>query len=352
MPTNPLYQRLHNQRISCSDFKSPVEAVAWLGAMQGQDYAGVKWSVGLRVPGSTDACIEQALAERTILRTWVMRGTLHLVAAEDIRWLVSLFAERIIANSSRRYQQLELDAATLKRTNDLIADAVQDGQPHSRTELMGMIREDNISTLGQRTPYILQRASYDGLICQINAPRNDPLLIAMPDAKTLPREEAVAELVRRYFTSRGPATIHDFAGWSGLTLTEARAGLETVKAHLLRETMDNQTYWRGDAPASEPLHALYLLPGFDEYVLGYRDRSRFLEAQHADKICPGGNGIFFPTIVIDGQIVGTWKRAIKKNTAIITTEMFDRPLTNDEREVFTAAAQRLGAFLEMDVTFA
>lgn len=343
--------RLRHQHIVRQTFKRPDEVVAWLGAMQGQDYPGTKWSIGLRLPASTDAEIEQAITDKTILRTWVMRGTLHLVASADIRWMIELFAARIIAGSARRYKELELDGQTLSQSNTVLTNALKVNPQLSRGELFTALEQNGISTHGQRGVYMLQRASYDGLICQINAPRNTPVFVllenAAPDARTMSRAEAIAELARRYFTSRGPVTVQDFAHWSGMNLTEARAGLDAVKGQLVHEEIGGQTYWLADdAPiAAADSLSVYALPGFDEYVLGYRDRSAVLEAQYANRICPGGNGVFYPTIVVNGRIVGIWKRTLRKDAVMISSAPFDRPLDDSEQAAFASASARYADFL-------
>lgn len=350
-------QRLHNQQIESPHSHTPAEIVAWLGALQGQDYTGAKWSVGLRLPGSTDAQIEQAIADRQIVRTWLIRGTLHLVAAVDLRWITALIAPRLIAGNARRYAELELDAETLVRSNNLIAAALQGGELLDRPALFAILQQNGISTQEQRGFYMLQHASLDGLICQgvtrANQPTFMPLDGALPAPPAMPRDQALAELARRYFTSHGPASLKDYVAWSGLTTAEARAGLEAVKTQLVQDTYAGEAYWRpASTPAAAAAPVVHMLPGFDEYVLGYRDRSAVLDLQHAQKICPGGNGVFYPTMVVDGQIVGTWKRTLKKNKAIISAQPFDQPLSAAARQAFSAAAQTYGTFLNMPIEIA
>jgi len=340
-------QRLIHQGIAQARFIQPAEVVAWLVAMQGQDYAGAKWSVGLRLAGGSDSAIEQALADRSIVRTWVMRGTLHLVAAADIGWLLALLAPRLIARNARRYRELELDAPTLARSNTLLAQALEGGVLLDRPALFAMLERNGISTAGQRGVYMLQRASLDGLICQGPAPRNVPTFMlidgALPHGRVLEHEQALAELAQRYVTSRGPATLRDFAWWSGLPIGEARAGLEA--AQLTQTDIDGQTYWTAqEYTPSGAASGVYLLPGFDEYLLGYADRSAALAAEHAPYIVPGGNGIFYPTIISAGRVVGTWKRAFKKGSVVITPSPF-APLDSAQHQGVAAAAERFGAFL-------
>src|SRR5258708_6031839 len=216
--------RLYHQRITHSTFKNASEVVAWLGAMQGQDYAGTKWSFGLRLSGITDGDIEQSMADGVIMRTWALRGTLHYVAPADIHWLVGLIAPRQIAGNARRYKQLELDDATLARSTAIIADALQGGKHLTRTELFAILEANRISTAGQRGVYLLQRTALERLIYQGHMRRNETTFLALGDGNTLRKEEALAQLARRYFISRGPVTLADFTQWSGLLISEARAG--------------------------------------------------------------------------------------------------------------------------------
>lgn len=341
MPNIP-HQRLHNQHITHHPFRQPAAVVSWMGGLQAQDYPGAKRSIGLRLPGSTDAEIEQAIADQHILRTWVMRGTLHFVAAEDIRWMVEFLAPGLIQSNARRYQQLDLDSKILARSNDIIAAAVQD-EPLTRKQLFEVLEGKGVSTSGQRGVYMLQRASLDGLVSQtVMQGKNNPTFVPLPKAKSMPNDEALAELAQRYFTSHGPATFKDFTWWSGLTAADARAGFEAVKSKLVELKFDKQSYWHKEVKTASK-SSVYLLPGFDEYLLGYRDRSLVLDAQHARKIFPGG-GTFHPAIVADGQVVGRWQSAIKKGTITITPSLFG------EADGLEAAAQAYGDFMGMLVS--
>jgi hypothetical protein len=344
-------QRLYSQQLAQTSFKLPGEMVAWLGAVQGQDYPGAKWSFGLRLPGSTDAIIEQAIADKTIIRSWVMRGTLHFVAAADIHWLLALVAQRLISGSAHRYKELELDEPTLVHSNNVLAGALQSGKQLTRTELFAILEQNGISTKGQRGVHILQRASLDGLICQGVTQRNNPTFFSFdelpPQTKMFVREEALAELAQRYFISRGPATLQDFIWWSGLSSADARVGLDAIESQLLWETIDGQTYWRSSSAPSkqENLKIAYLLPGFDEYLLAYKDRSASLDVPRYKRTTPT-NGMLPATIVIDGRVVGTWKRVLdlKKDRVFIEANPF-AAFNEEENNVFALAAGRYGEYL-------
>jgi hypothetical protein len=351
-PRDIAQYRLYQQQIARTRFKTPGQVVSWLGALQAQDYAAAKWAIGLRLPDATDADIEQAIAAKTIIRTWPMRGTLHFVAPEDVRWLLALLTPRIIAQTAGRYRQLELDNAVFARSKEVFARALQGGKQLTRDEMQQLLEQANISTSGQRGYHILGRSAQDGLIC-FGAPRGKQQTFTLldewaPPAKQLERDEALAELTRRYFTGHGPATIPDFVWWSGLTVTDARAGLELVKAQLSQETVNGQTYWMSpDGPlGADDGSAIYLLPSFDEYLLGYKDRTTVLEAVHAQKVTPGSNGIFYPIIVIEGRVAGTWKRTFKKDTVVIEKKPFT-PLSQAQSQAITIAARRYGRYTGM-----
>jgi hypothetical protein len=347
-------QRLHNQGITPATFTKPRDVVEWLAAVQAQDYAGAKWALGLRLQGATDDEVDHAFAEGAILRTHLLRPTWHFVTPADIRWLLALTAPRVHAVNASMYRKLELDNTTFKRSHAALAKALQGGRQLTREELRGVLHKAGIATdSGLRLGYILMHAELDGIVCS-GARRGKQFTYALlderaPHAKMLEREEALAELARRYFLSRGPATVQDFAKWSGLTITDARHGLEAVKAQLRQEVVDGQSYWfstsRPSARAVSP--SAYLLSVYDEYISGYQDRSAIVDPRHAARLWAMGNALSY-IIVVDGQVVGTWKRTLRKGTVMIETNIFKR-LTKAEKRAVAVAADRYGAFLELPV---
>jgi hypothetical protein len=350
-------QRLHNQHISGSTFEQPADVVAWLGAVQAQDYLGSLWAVGLRMRKAVEADIERALANRTIIRTWPMRGTLHFVAAADVRWMLELLTPRIVAGNARRLQrQFGLDEATFARSKDLFVRALEGGKQLTRNAMYEVLEADGISTASQRGLHILWRVAQDGLIC-FGAREGKQQTFALldewaPEAKRMERDEALAELAQRYFKSHGPATLQDFAWWSGLTTADAKAGLEMAKRSLAQEVSDGQTYWVASSmlAAKDPSPTAYLLPVYDEYTVAYKDRSAVLNPEYA-KHANYGHGIFNPTIVIDGQVVGTWKRTIRKDGLVVTPSPFAK-LKRAETRAFDEAASRYGKFLNASIGLA
>jgi hypothetical protein len=358
MHMNIAHQRLHNQLITQRTFEKTADVVRWLGAVQSQDYAAAKWALGLRVQNSTDEIIEQAFADGAILRTHVMRPTWHFVSPADICWLLALTAPRVNAGNASWYRRLELDDALFMRSNAVLAKALQGGKQLTRAELMSVLQRAGIATDDlQRFTYIIMRAELDGIVCS-GSRRGKQFTYALlgeraPQARTLDRDEALAELAGRYFTSHGPATLQDFVWWSGLTAADARAGLEMVTSHLMHEVIDGQTYWfsTSASPAKDLSQMVYLLPNYDEYVVGYTDRSAIFDAEHMHKLDARGNVLFQHTIVLDGRVVGTWKRTLKKEAVILTPSLFT-PLNEAETRALAASAERYGAFLDRSVDMA
>jgi winged helix DNA-binding protein len=322
-------QRLVNQRIDGEKFEKPEKVVRWLGAIQAQDYLQALWAIGLRLRSATVADVEQAIFDAKIVRTWPMRGTLHFVPPEDARWMLKLSASRLLAKDGRRLKQLGLDEEIIERCKGLFYDALKGNKRLSRPDMMRLLEEAGISTENQRGYHILWYVSQSGLICLGPMQDKQQTFVLLdewvPVSRDLSREESLAELTRRYFASHGPAAVHDFAWWAGLTVTEARSGLEAARPELTSETIDGKEYWMtGDTPDHLAYDRLgvHLLPAFDEYLIGYKDRSAVLTVEDAPKVVPGKNGVFLPTIVVGGRVVGTWKRRLKKRSIDVTLNPF------------------------------
>ncbi|MFL5627203.1 MAG: winged helix DNA-binding domain-containing protein [Ktedonobacteraceae bacterium] len=346
------HQRLHNQYIASATFEKPGDVVGWLGAVQAQDYLGALWAVGLRMRNAVEADIEQAMADGVIVRTHPMRGTWHFVTAADIRWLLTLMAPRRIASNASWYHRLELDDATFAKSNAVFAKTLRGGKQLTRQELAAALGQASISTEGLRLTFILSRAELEGVIAS-GARRGKQFTFALldelvPVSKTLERDEALAELAHRYFTSHGPATVQDFVWWSGLTAADARAGLEMVKSQFIKEAIGGQTYWLSPSTPTAKVASptAYLLPPYDEYTVAYKDRSAVLDPAYAQQ---ARNGIFDPTIIVDGHIVGTWKRTFKKDAVVITPGPFTS-LSETQNQAIATAAERYSRFVGKSIT--
>jgi hypothetical protein len=284
---------------------SPADAVRGLLALQAQDLPGALWSVGLR-SGATEAEVVAAHESAAFVRSWPLRGTLHLVAAEDLPWMLELAAGRVIASLAGRHRQLELEAADFARA-ERVALRLLDGATATRAELLGAIEADGLSTAGQRGAHLLVRLAQTGIVVMTAKDRWARLDAIVTAPRRLDRDAALRELALRYLTAHGPATDRDLAWWAGLTLADARAGIAAARDELEELVLDGATHLH--APGLEPARpGVHLLPGFDEYLLGYADRSAPLAGEPLDRVVPGSNGMFLATIVANGRIVGTWRR--------------------------------------------
>jgi len=346
--------RLHNQQISSKEFSNAGDLVTWLGAVQAQDYAAAKWALGLRLSNSTDKEVEHAFNEGTILRTHLMRPTWHFVAPQDIRWLLKLTAPRVIAIINNSGRKLGLDESVFRRANKLIVKALQGGRYLTRIEIEATLNKAGIVTSDLHMIHLMMRAELDGLIC--SGPRKgkqftyELLDERAPRSKTLEKEEALAELARRYFLSHGPATVQDFAWWSGLTTKDAGSGCEMVKSKLIHETIDRQAYWFSNSIKSvkEKQAGAYLLPNFDEYTVAYRDRSLLVDAAKV-KVMPAPAVLLSNTIIADGKVAGTWKRILKKDRVEVEINLL-HALSKSKKKDIAIAVKRYGKFLGLPVT--
>jgi len=303
----------------------------------------------LRTRGATENSIEQAIGERTIVRTWPLRGTLHFVAAEDARWMLDLCGPRTLArNTARLKREFGIDSRVVASSRKALSDALRGGNCLSRPEVYRRFEAAGIATKASRGLHLLWWLAHEGLICVGPRAGKQQTFVLMdewlPAATPRSREESLAELARRYFTSHGPATVRDFAWWSGLTATEAASALEMVARELMTETIEDQTYWQAPiAATTRAARSCHLLPAYDEYTVAYQDRSAIMTSRVAAR-ADSGHGIFYPPIVIDGQVAGTWSRVLKKDAVAITCRLF-APLDRRQQQALAAAAQRYAKFL-------
>jgi len=340
-------QRLFNQHVATQEFKKPAEIVQYMGAVQAQDYAGAKWAIGSRLQKSKDAAIDKAMAAGSIIRTHVLRPTWHFVTPSDARWMIELTAPRINMLAAGRHRQLKLDSKTLKLSNDVLAKALEGNRQLNRFELSNALHKANIDTSEQRLVHILMQAELDKVICS-GGRQGKQFTYALfndrvPKGNDFTHDEAVAELVKRYFVSRGPATLHDFTWWSGLTVADAKNGLEASKGELVSIDINGLAYWNGkhQPPMDSRAPLAYLLPAYDEFAVAYGDRTAIVNPKY---LTQARYVIFAPSIVINNQVVGTWKRTIRKNEAEVNLELFGK-LNKAHTTAVEAAIKRYQRFI-------
>jgi len=327
---------------------SPVAAVRHLLALQGQDYAGALWSIGLRTPGATAADVEAAQADGHLVRSWPFRSTLHVVEAADLGWILSLTADREHAKTAGRHRQLELSAPDFDRAEKIARERLHGGGRLERKELLAAFEQEGLSVAGQRGAHLLVRLAQSGVAVLCGQNTWTLLEDHVPNPRHLDREEALSEIARRFLTARGPATDRDLAWWTGLTLTDVRAAIARVDDEFERLELDGVTYRMTpglvEAADGIPLRSVHLLPGFDEYLLGYADRTAQLGGRPLSDVVPGMNGMFLATIVVDGQIAGTWRRTVTAKGVELAAEPWT-VLPARAKKAFDRAARAYADYL-------
>lgn len=353
--------RLASHRlVSPASFKRIDQAVQWSAAVQAQEYTHARWAVGSRFMAAaaiTDAAVEQAVARRKVVRTWALRGTLHLAAAADVRWLLALAAPALLTRTAAAYREVNLDAAAFRKILPAIRQCLEGGRQLTREELFSGLARRRIDTEGHRGGRIMYRAAQVGLIClglpsgkQATYTLLDEWLPHPAEAPEPSREEGLKLLAQRYFASHGPATLADFTWWSGLSAGEARSALE-MAAPGLTEALHggSKVWWSARIPVppapSTGTPLVHLLAGFDEYLLGYTDRTPVVDEAQAGKVMTP-NGLFRPALLVDGRVAGTWQAETKKDALTLSVTSF-APSALPSRKLsaaLQAQAQRYAAF--------
>ncbi|WP_426996637.1 winged helix DNA-binding domain-containing protein [Pseudarthrobacter sp. N5] len=349
--------RLASQGLLGSGFASIPDAVRWMTATQAQDLAAAMWAIGVRVPGAGLSDVRAALDSGQVVRSWPMRGTLHLVIPEDLQWMLGVTNERLMRGVTTRHRELDITYSDVEKCRDLALDRVSGGGAATRQELFGVFEAAGQGTLNQRGIHLLASLCQYAWLVQGPMAGNQQLMVAfdewIPVSWKLERREAIAEFMLRYFSSHGPATLRDFSWWTQIPLTEVRDVFEDIRDRLVELVLGDCSYWLSPETAEllddavPGQRTVLALPGFDEFLLGYADRSLVLAPEHAAKIVPGNNGVFKKTIVSGGQIIGTWGRQGTGQAAGVVPVPFDdaKPLGPAAAAGFRKAAGRYTRFL-------
>ena len=347
---NVLRMRLMNQSLSRPRFTRASEVVRWLGAVQAQDWAAAKWSLGMRMKRATHADVERALDTGEIVRTHVLRPTWHLVLPGEIRWMLELTAPNVRKRMAPYNRKLKVDAPLVRKSNRAITDALRGGSHLTRAELKERLAGVGIATDVQRLAHILMEAELEALIC--SGPRRGKqhtyalLDERVAEAPKRTREDALAELSLRYFTAHGPAQLKDFAWWSGLSAKDARSALDMNQSRLEEATVSGRSFHYVPGGRTPPPPRALLLSIFDEYTIAYTDRSDLSEARDVEKMLAMGSAVT-AVIVLDGKVAGTWKRTLARSRVTVELRPFQRLGAADE-EALHAQVERLGAFLGLE----
>lgn len=331
------------------------EIVSWFGAMQSQDANSMLWSLGARLPGSTQAGVAEALEKREVLRTWPMRGTVHLVPSADAHWMLDLMGVRALAGAAKRREQIGLDEATAEKAVDVLGAALAGGRRLTRAECLEALAAGGVDTSGQRGYHLLWFASQRSVTAiapHVGKEQTFVLLDEWVPAPLRPaREEALGLITLRYFRSHGPATRKDFAGWTGLPMADVKTGLAVAGDALTTVDVEGieMIAATGVLDAGPAENTWLALPGFDEYMLGYKERSLMASPDDLQAIIPGGNGVFQSTLVRGGRVVATWKRVLGKQ-AVTVTVLPLVPFTAADHRRAAAALEPFAEFLGVPLT--
>lgn len=343
-----VHRRLVNQMLA-KGAASPIGLAGWMGAIQAQDFQMVKWAFGIRIPGSTSETIDKAINDGEIVRTHVLRPTWHFVSAANLLWMLELSSPRIRPGLKYRQDFLGLTPEILQKSNSIIPNTLRGGKHLTRDEMIANLKADGITTDNNSFSHIFLWAELNGIVCSGRMAGNKPTytLISewVPSSEMLSREESLGKLAVIYFTSHGPATVKDFAWWSGLTAGDIRTGLKSAENELESVVVDSTTYWqaRKSLQSVEKTNRAFLLPAFDEFLISYTDRSAVMTGVNHRKAV-SDNGVFRPVIVINGQVTGLWKSISKKNKIILESSFFKRA-TKQIKAAVEEAAFEYGAFL-------
>ncbi|MEP6549822.1 MAG: winged helix DNA-binding domain-containing protein [Gemmatimonadales bacterium] len=350
-PSDIVKRRLAGQHLIKPTLRTATEVVSMLGAVQAQDYTGAKWALAQRTVDATDETIEQEIASGAIVRTHILRPTWHFVAAADIRWMLELSAPRVNVMCGYMYREMELDDAVFRKSRAALIKALEGGKQLTRVELARVLGRARISVEDPvRVAHLMIRAELDGIVCS-GARRGKQFTYGLleeraPQARSLDRDEALAELTKRYFSTRGPATIDDFCWWSGLTKADAKRGVQAAAGELEHTTSEDRACYFAPMrlPAQPATPIAHLLPNYDEYFIGLKDRNAMLNRLTTAGIDPKIDALSGHILTINGQVVGRWRRTLTKKEAIVSLHLLTSP-TQAERRTIEKSTRRFGRFL-------
>lgn len=340
--------RLASHRLAMPEMENAADVVAWMGAVQAQDYRRSKWALGMRMKEGTQEAVHAAMREGQIVRTHILRPTWHWVAAEDLRWMWRLSAPRVrrAFDSWMKGRKMNIPEEAYSRSNDCIGRILEGGRHLTKEEIGVRLAEAGVGTDAYLLRCYLLRAEVEGVICGGADREGMPTYALMdewvPAGAELVREEALARLARAYFRSHAPALLEDFVWWSGLALREAREAMGLLGDELVCESREGREFWMPagcrEAGRGERVH---LLPPYDEYLVAYKYRDAVIALEHHARAFNRW-GIFQPVVLCDGQVVGNWKESIAGHGAAI--ELFAGKSVDEK--ALCRAEERLRRFWE------
>lgn len=333
--------RMISQQLVSPQFEEPKDLISWMGAVQAQEYNMVKWAIGMRLKSGNIKKVEEALTRGDILRTHVMRPTWHIVAAEDLRWMVELSAKRIRSGMASWGKGFELSEELYNKTNDLIIKILEGNKSLAKKEIgeeFAKLTNGKIPADDRRLSLFLSRAETEAIVCSgVDSGRYQTY--ALVDERVAPtpplhKDEALAKLALNYFRSHSPATLEDFIWWSGLSITESKHAIHLIHDKLISEKFISdklyihETYTNIDIPQD----IVHLMPSYDEYLISYKSRTHCLPLHHYPKAFTNF-GIFYPVILSEGMIIGNWNKKATKGKINIETSYFEKKIKAKKAQI-------------------
>ena len=316
--------RLSSHGLEKYQFTTPAEVVRHYGALQAQDIWQATWVIGSRIENSTEDMVRDACRDGSIVRTWPMRGTLHYMDPRNVKWMLSLCASKTLSGFPKRREFLGITDTHAERSLEIMDQVLRGGKSLTRTELSKALEENGIPMQTQWMYHLSCYAGTLGLIC-FGPPTEKEETFVLTDewieeSVKLNKDEQLALLAEMYFRGHSPATIDDLAWWCGLGKTECRKAVNMIEHKLERFEHNGGVYY--SFPFQNELRGapLKLIGWFDEYFLGYKDRSIVADVEHHSRLFTS-NGIFFPLIIQDGRAIGSWKREFKKEKIFFTLDV-------------------------------
>ena len=352
------HARLRNSRLVGEPLPTPVDVVRWFGAVQSQDVPGALWALAQRLPaGATIAGLGAAFDDGDIVRTHALRPTWHFLAPDELRWIQTLTGDRVHRAAGTMYRRLGLDDEAFARAEDRMRGALAGGRALTREELARAVAPSGIDLSDHLVPtHLAMHAELEAVIC--SGPRRGKQFTyqlvdeRIPATPARARDDALRDLVTRYFTSHGPATANDASWWSGLTVTDVRHGMELAGDALERRVIDHREQVAArdrfdPTPGLVPEPFVRLLSNYDEYLGSYADYSPII-----DDAMPRARNVAdvlgAHIVVRDGLVVGGWRRALTARSATVTVQLL-ATLTPAEVDALDAEVERYRAFLGVPV---
>lgn len=342
--TDILRIRIYNQRLAAHDMKEPDEVVSYMGAMQSQAFDMARWAVGVRLSGTTNREVEEAINAAKIIRTHILRPTWHFVAAEDIHWMSDLSMPRLRPVYASYARMLGVDMDIFPKAWPWIEKALRDDNHLTREEIIPILAAEGIQMDMNLVGLALGLAEQEGLVCNGRIKGNKQTFCLLqervPKKQILSKEESLERLARKFFTSHSPATLQDFTWWSGLLISDAKKALELIKEDFISEEINGRTFWmKNDTRMPDGKEdSAFLLPLFDEMVVSYKNRSEMITDEHYGKVMTK-NGLFSPTAVWNGEIIGSWKKIMKKGKPEVEISFFEK--TTQKRQSLFKKAEKI-----------